>query len=229
MRLLNIDQLSLAELRYVAHLENFNDCENLTREELTELLEEYFDTDVNDFQVENDKKFVRSLTEVDSDVLQFPGVQPLPESFNTNEIHLILKDSNWAFVFWEIDDVTKSSLKERNAQIYLKLIALKESDKSEFSYEVGVELADTSWSVEIPMSGRTYKLELVAKIGTKEEILAVSEPERISDVYIQKNNSVLDDSEKYKLFTSSLVSKNGSWINNNKVTEIFNTYSESKK
>lgn len=223
MVLINIDQLSDAELKYIAKQERLEDWDSLDREDLIETLEELYDDDSIP-AVDKNKKFVKSLTDINSDVLQLPGVEPLPKSFNDNEIHFILSDSSWAYVFWGFDVITKNKIDELKAEVFIKVTVLKDADHPQESYEIKVGNEDDSWNIELPWPGRIYKMTLIIRSSEGEEEIAFSEYEETPMHWTDKNSDVLSDSEQFELLASSLISKDGSCVDCRNVRKIVSQY-----
>ena len=107
MVLINIESLSDNELRIIAQQEELEDWDSLSRQELIDELQDLYDED-NERTLDSDagssrRKFVNTLTDVQLDnVLSLPGVEALPDQYNETCIHLIMKDFNWAYVFWSL-------------------------------------------------------------------------------------------------------------------------------
>lgn len=226
MVLINIDQLSDSELKYIAQQEDLENWDSLSREELIEALEELYDDDSTVLSaIDTKKKFVKSLTDVNSDVLSLPGVEPLPKSFNENEIHFIISDPSWAYVFWGFDTITRKRIEETNASIIIKVTVLKDDIHPMESYEIEVGKDDDNWNIELPWPGRVYKMSLIVRTDSDDEI-AFSEYETTPVRWIDNNYSVLKDRNQFELLASSLISKDGSCVPCRDVIKILNNIRE---
>ena len=123
MVLINIESLSDNELRIIAQQEELEDWDSLTRQELIDELQDLYDEDIdrtNDI-VSSSRKFVNTLTDVQTDnVLSLPGVEALPDQYNETSIHLIMKDFNWAYVFWSLSVQQMKELEESGCNLILR-------------------------------------------------------------------------------------------------------------
>lgn len=211
MNLVNIDRLSDAEIKYIAKQENLEGYEDLSREELIEALEEIYDEgDVKPANEHNTAKFLKTIVNTDSDVLQFPGVEPLPKNYNVTEIHCILRDYNWAYCFWSISELDMKKL-ESEGPFRLGLKAYV-TDSSEKPYLIDITKNDSSWSIELPWPGKGYYLKLIAQFSGKERILAQSETVISPDPYFQKHSTELRNPDTWDVLVSPLLSNGGETV-----------------
>ena len=143
MVLINIGSLSENELRNIASQEDLEDWETLSRDELIDALEDLYDDDDNTLKDDNSgssrRKFVNTLTDVQLDNdLSLPGTEPLPESYNETSIHMILKDANWAYVFWSLSTQSASEFEDGSATLVLRNIRMDSDANEEASYDIEV-------------------------------------------------------------------------------------------
>ncbi len=223
MFLMNIDQLSDAELRYIAKQEKLDNWDSMEREDLIETLEEIYDDDSVP-AVDKNKKYVKALTDLNSDVLQLPGVEPLPKSFNDNEIHFILTDSSWAYVFWGFDVITKNRIEATKAETVIKVTVLDNENQLQKSYEIVVGNNDDNWNIELPWAGRTYKMTLIIRTSDGDEEIAYSNCETTPVHWTDSAPESLTDSGEYELLVSSLIAKDGTVVDCRDVARIINQY-----
>ncbi len=223
MVLINIDRLSDSELKYIAQQEEIDNWQNLSREELIEAIEEIYDADrtVSDI---NAAKYVNSISDAGSDVLQFPGVRPLPQSFSESFIHMVQRDSCWALAFWNIGENLRNRIESLNAQLVIKTCALSNKDKIEESYEIEVGMHDTEWTVEMPWRYKNYKLQLIARTVTRDEIICESGTVYCAGCYVADHPELLKKEDSFKLLISPLIAKDGSVLANRDVALITETY-----
>ena len=69
-------------------------------------------------------------------VLSLPGVESLPETYNDTSIHMILKDFNWAYVFWSLSSQQFSELEESGAELILRNTRLDADDQKVAEYDI---------------------------------------------------------------------------------------------
>lgn len=222
--ILNIDALSLTELRYIAVKHSLDDAEMLDREELIEVLTDYYEENGN--RLTNDsylyspsvqQRFMSSLVEheIEGNLDTLPGVQQLPEIYSETKIHLLFKDPYWAHAYWNVcpNDLHKLEQNVENYSLYLKVLLHGSSDGSleEDSFEIEVDKEDTSWNVNLPERGRTYSVSLNYRdnngVGG---LLCHSKSVKTPRCYWVDNIDELKNEEDiFNLLFSSLVTKGG--------------------
>jgi hypothetical protein len=122
---------------------------------------------------------------------------PLPKQYNITFIEVMIRDPLWIFVFWEVKGFDKEVF-ERVPDFggyYLKVSPWEESrrrfprSEEEGVFTVPVETGDTARYLGFPPAGEAeddqdhlLKVELCAKRGAGEFVLAVSNPFRLPSV-----------------------------------------------
>ncbi len=113
----------------------------------------------------------------------------LPERYETNRIVLMLRDPRWAFTYWNISS-TKKRLFEETAKfdgLFLRVLQVASASREiviQDSFEIPVRLEDTSWYIHIPRQQTFYRIQLVAKINRRRELLAISNSVRVPPMYL---------------------------------------------
>jgi hypothetical protein len=116
---------------------------------------------------------------------------PLPKQYNITFIAVMIRDPLWAFVFWEVKGFDKEVF-ERSPDFggyYLKVSpweSRRNSPQAEGVFTVPVETGDIARYLGFPPAGESeidrdirFKVELCAKRGAEEFVLAVSNPFRL--------------------------------------------------
>ena len=225
MVLINIGSLSENELRNIASQEDLEDWENLSRDELIEALEDLYDDD--DSRLEGDssgssmRKFVNTLTDVQlENDLSLPGTEPLPESYNETSIHMILKDVNWAYVFWSLSAQVASEFEEGSATLVLRNVRMNSDESEQASYDIEVSPSDDNWTVELPHLGYSYQVSLVLKKGEDEKVLCKSSTVSTTKSWLSTHPDVLRDSTTFMTLLSPLVLKGGTVLENKQIQDL---------
>jgi len=233
MILINIESLSDNELRNIAQQEDLEDWESLSREELIEGLEELYGEDdelLDGNSANSKKKYVNTLTDVQSDnVLSLPGVERLPESYNDTSVHMVLKDSDWAFVFWSISPQQLSELEESGAGLILRNTRLDGNDAPVAEYDIDITSTDTSWTVELPYAGFRYRVSLVAVSGEKESVICTSNTLETTESWFATHADALEDSVVFRSVFSSLIMKGGTVIPNRQLLSLVEKMQSAQK
>lgn len=217
MVLLSVENLPETELRYIAQQENVENWDSLSRDELVEILESIGELDFSDNEkagVPSNHRFVKGITDVGSDFLQLPGVEPLPTMYNETAVHLVPRDNYWAYSFFSISISDEAKLQENPAELVLRLCS------SKASYEINITPQDECWNVELPWPEETYCLKLIARRNEEDEVLAVSNKITLNHTEILNKPEALDDPDTFKLLVPELTNKNGKLMDNILLREI---------
>lgn len=103
----------------------------------------------------------------------------LPEDYEINRITLMLRDPRWAYTYWDISSAKKREYLDspRFDGLFLRILEV-ESETSEIvirdSFEIPVQLTDTSWYIHIPRQQTSYRIQLIGRNRHRRELLAVS-------------------------------------------------------
>ncbi len=224
MILINIESLSDNELRNIAQQEDLEDWESLSREDLIEGLEELYGEDdelPDGGSAKSKKKYVNTLTDVQSDnVLSLPGVDRLPESYNDTSVHMVLKDSDWAYVFWSLSPQQLSELEESGSALILRNTRLDDSDAPVAEYDIDITAQDTSWTVELPYAGFRYRVSLVAVSGDRQTVICTSNTLETTESWFSAHPEALEDGAVFRSIFSSLITKEGTVIPNRQLLSL---------
>jgi len=217
MILVDIDNLSIQELRYLAQQEGVEDFDTLDKESLMDELNDIYDIVDGTIQFSDrlqntsGKRYVNSLTDVTStkDFIDLPGVEDLTELYMETSIHFMLTDLSWGFAYWSFSPLTKAKLLEEDDS-YLQNVFLRvnstnnETGETSF-YDIYVDKDDTCWSINLAEMGCTYQVSLCVK-NDADLIIALAQSIAISVPlpYWFKNTSELEKNPV--LFNSSFSS-----------------------
>ena len=225
MVLINIESLSLNELRYIAKQENLEDWDTLDREGLIEELEDlYGDEQSRLGAVDSDTslKFVNTLTDVKPDsTLSLPGVEKLPESYNETSIHIIMKDFNWAYVFWSLSALQTQEIETRGEHLILRNHRINASGEERAVYDIDVALTDSAWSVELPYPGYTYRVSLVAAGDGGERVICESTGIETTKSWFSQHPEAMNDERVYRKMFPSVIMKGGRITGNRQLAGLF--------
>ncbi|MGD1821201.1 MAG: DUF4912 domain-containing protein [Pleomorphochaeta sp.] len=175
MILVDIDNLSIQELKYLAKQEGIEDYESLEKEDLIDELNDIYDIVDGTIQLSDrlqntsGKRYVNSLTDItnNKEFEDLPGVEELTELYMETSIHFMLSDLSWGFAYWSISPLTKAKLLEED-DTYLQNVFLRvtstnnESGETTF-YDIYVDKDDTCWSINLAELGCTYQVSLCVK------------------------------------------------------------------
>lgn len=230
MVLINIESLSLNELRYIAKQENLEDWDTLDREELIENLEDLYDDDESSLGVVDSnakRKFVNTLTDVRPDsTLSLPGVEKLPDSYNETSIHIIMKDFNWAYVFWSLSALQAQEIESRGENLILRNHRINASGEERAVYDIDVSVDDNDWNVELPYPGYTYRVSLVAAGNGGERVVCESSDIVTTKSWFSQHPEEMNDDAVYRKMFQSVVMKGGKITGNRQLAGLFEQMEE---
>lgn len=234
MVLINLGSLSDSELRYIAQQEGFEDWETAERDDLTErLLDKYEEEDVTLPATAGSvtaRKFMTSLTDFgmhasSSDSL--PGVESLPDMYNDTSIHLLIRDPEWAYVFWSIAPSVREQFgTEDQMDVFLRVNETIEETGEKKFFDITVSLKDEEWNINLPDMNGTYAVSLfVQKHGEEAEELCASKPVRMYRPYLFDHcQEIGADKNTYLVQFSSMVTRGGAVADNPMMRRIVESF-----
>lgn len=225
MVLVDIDTLSETELRDIAQQLDVEDWECLSQEELIEAIEDNYDVEDEPERISgassSGHRYIKIPTKSNHEGgFGFPGVEELPDNYNETSIYLMLKDANWAYVFWDIAQHTLEQLEQDGAHLLVRVEILGRELVKEDSFDIGITKDDVDWNVELPWTGKAYRAILVAQYDEKEELLAQSNVTYVQKCWLENHLDVLEDSARFNVLFSSLITKDGCVIKNKQVRDL---------
>lgn len=105
----------------------------------------------------------------------------LPERYNDNMLHFVLRDNSWGFILWDVKDRTIQKYKKESTSItpVLRVIHLdqKTYDKEAILdfFDIEVEFGEKRRYVSLPHEETFYCVELLIVSENKESIICRSE------------------------------------------------------
>jgi hypothetical protein len=108
----------------------------------------------------------------------------IPERYNITYVKALVRDPLWFFVFWEVkESLLEQLLKTEGFEgLCLRINALKAAPgpaamlpalvPAAKPYSVSVGNTDKAWYLDFPAEGDTFFVELCARVGGREDVLA---------------------------------------------------------
>lgn len=226
MILVNIESLSLSELRSIAEQEGIENSGTLPREELISLLEEKYEEE-DDQTAESDAnmRYMAGLTDYRGvSIGDIPGVEELPESYPDTEIHLVKKNSSWMYAFWSISQTDSDRIQDAKGSLVLSVSI--ENDGKREDYDIPLSFTDSEWNVGTVYGDGWCRVALTEIRESGERVaLAVSEPQRLTDAYWLRHADEMRYSDSlYRLYLMLLSTKEGELADNPAVREIIELF-----
>jgi hypothetical protein len=177
-----LNALSIEALYALAEKMGLDLPAELERVFIIEALIEAFEEDSEDRRASGDaavhieeKKYSGSeLDEIDASLDAAPCIA---NRYNETVIHAVVRDPEWAFVFWDIRDEDFEAFKSCDGASSLVLRVIKEpgyDGKGASSFDVVVGENDDHWYLHLPDQDRAYRVDLYAKCGSHPRMLARS-------------------------------------------------------
>lgn len=172
MILVDIDNLSIQELKYLAKQEGIEDFESLSKDDLIDELNDIYDIVDGTIQLSDrlqntsGKRYVNSLTDITNshDFQDLPGVVKLSELYMETSIHFMLSDLSWGFAYWSISPLTKAKLLEEDdsylQNVFLRVSSTNNETNETVYNDINVDKDDTCWSINLAELGCTYQISL---------------------------------------------------------------------
>ena len=155
------------------------------------------------FEIGRDNGFSPTDVITDGDGETF-SIEPL---YADTRLVLLLRDPAWAYAYWEISpaEVQRLTPEDGFEGLFLRVYELQTSIASSreavSSFEIPVQIDDTSWYINLPNQGTYYRISLIAVVSGVVDSLAQSDT-----VVVPLGASALDeggDSTSDKVLTES--------------------------
>lgn len=157
-----------------------------------------------------EKKFSGSeLDDLDASIDAAPCIAHL---YNESLIRFIPRDSEWAFVFWDIREEEREEIFASPNYAGLCLRVYSEDAPGSpnpgslnfHSFEIPIKEKDNQWYIQLPEADLLYRVDLCAKIGSKSRIIASSNPARSPRALIAGRFHEMDSQRRQLLVLSGL-------------------------
>ena len=230
MILVNIDSLSLSELKNIAQEEGIN-IDDLTRDEIiSELRDKYADESDTDSAIGEDSnlRYLSGITdyrEINEYVAALPGVEQLPESYPDTEIHLMLKSSSWAYCYWQLSQMDSDRIANASGSLFLAVSIIRSG--AEELYDIPVSLSDDEWNIGIPYGDGSASVSLISEVDGERKILASSGTIALIESYWLEHRCEMKESDSlYRLYLSLITTREGQLVENPVVQDIVESFRE---
>jgi hypothetical protein len=87
-------------------------------------------------------------------------IYPIADRYNQTRLVFMVRDPYWAFAYWEMDNKTLGKLSEREDNIRLILRVHETEPAQASSFDIPIQLSDSSWYIYLPKQDCSYILEL---------------------------------------------------------------------
>ena len=228
MILVNIESLSLSELRNIAEQEGISDSDVMDRDELVEALQEKYEEEDDAPDSDTNTRYLSGITDfrgMGNYVEGLPGVVDLPDDYADTEIHLVLRNCLWAYCYWTFSQREADEIADNGWSVYLAVTIMADGRMDKF--EVPTALGDSEWNLSIPYGDGWAEVSLVSGRGEERRVHAVSSRIQLIDPYWIRNRKEMKSSDMlYRVYLSMLTTKEGAIVENQVVEDIVELFRE---
>ena len=155
----------------------------------------------NKYDIFQDEQLVSSEKEI----------YPIPDRYNETKIVLLLRDPQWAYAYWDVNDQDAESLRK---DVFFEGFFLRayEQNNEKYSdaavekyFDIPISETDESRYINLLHGGKWYSLGLFVMVHNKEKLLARSNTVKSPLGYLAENyEAFLQDPEAKEIILSSL-------------------------
>ncbi len=212
-----LDSLSLEKLCEIAEKEGFKKASD-TRDR--EVLIDYILEAMNDNRIERNiinnpaMKLKGHKYDIFKDEELVSGQKEIfhiPERYNETQIVLLLRDPQWAFAYWDVNDLEAESLRNEMffegffLRVYEQSINESVPENGDQYFDIPISENDGSRYINFLHGGKQYSVNLFVMVHNKEKLLCKSNIVHSPRGYIAENNEeFMKDSDTRKIIFSSL-------------------------
>lgn len=216
-----LEQFSKKELLDIGERSGLTFRNDATKKTMIEDILDRFDEDEESFinyaeRIESNKFSVIDSKEIGifkEDSFKFT------KRYNETIVSLLLRDSSWGFIFWDIQDEQRTTLEEDSGfgNYFLRVyrILRKDQGKRETeSFDLPVEIDDLKYYVEFPRSDSIYFVALGYTNNDTEEVLAESGEVYVSSRTVKNNNDSFGKETDLLIRMSGVLQGSGHFLDN---------------
>ena len=161
----SLQSIPLEELLVLAREEGYEEGDAQDRATLTEFILENLKDRAREKERENNPaiRVEESKYQItDPQTKERPGQATCPIADRYNQIKLVfmVRDPHWAFAYWELDNNTLEKLSEKGVNLGLILRVYETESVQPESFDIPIQVSDSSWYIYLPEQDRSYVLEL---------------------------------------------------------------------
>lgn len=179
-----LQSISLGELAELAQSEGLEIGENPDRAALIEFLLENHEEAKRERTAENNAAI--RVEEAKYEITDTEAIEEVPAAqealadaarSNRTKIVLMVRDPHWAFAYWQIEQKRMLKMLPDSPPLILRVneaTAAASPDKSAETFDIPVQVSDSSWYIYLPNDNSEYWLDLGYLAGGRFHHLAAS-------------------------------------------------------
>jgi len=170
-----LQSVSLKELAALARSEGLEIGETLDKGALIDFLLENHEERQSERRAENNaairvEEAKYGITEVEEPESAPAGLEAPAGRGSPTKVVLMVRDPHWAFAYWQIEQKRMLRFADDPPTMLLRVYEARESS----SFDIPVQLSDSSWYIYLPNDNSEYWLELGYLAGARFHPLAAS-------------------------------------------------------
>ena len=132
----------------------------------------------------------------------------LPASYNETRIVLLLRDPQWAFAYWDLNEsdlefIGTTSQSRLKLRVYQHDIGRVDTRKGGNPFEIPVKKDDRSWYINLPVTGKRYFIDLIAGTGKTERVICTSNAVESPKISLHLNGNTASEELFYNILAVS--------------------------
>ena len=182
-----LQSISLEELEDLARQQGYEFTGATDRAALTEFILENFRElerereDENNLSIRVEERKYQVTERKTADCIDV-DTYPIEKRYNQTKVVFMVRDPNWAYAYWDLDNNLLEKLKKSadGDQLVLRVHDVELIDftgsNAKSSFDIPIQIDDTSWYIYLPNQNCSYILELGSISEGKYRCLARSNP-----------------------------------------------------
>jgi hypothetical protein len=181
----SLQSIPLQELVALAQEEGYEEGGVADRAALTEFILENLKERAREKEEENNpsvqvEESKYQITEPEAAGQPGPDIFPVADRYNQTRIVFMVRDPHWAYAYWDLENKwsDKLPIKGQSHYLVLRVRELNDADPADCggktSFDIPIQLGDSSWYIYLPNQDCRYLLELGVVLKGKYTCLARS-------------------------------------------------------
>lgn len=118
--------------------------------------------------------------------------------YNETMIRLLVRDTAWAFAFWDVNDEERAQLRAGEPGMGFQGLFLRvmeeggDAPRNADHFDIPVEESDLQWYINLPQPDSRYRIDLCCRTGGKTRVLARSNVVQTPRGALAEDSSAMD-------------------------------------
>ncbi len=118
--------------------------------------------------------------------------------YNETMVRLLVRDTAWAFAFWDVNDEERTQLRAGDPGIAFQGFFLRvledagDTARNSEHFDIPVDESDLQWYINLPQPDRRYRIDLCCRAGGRIRVLARSNTVQTPRGSLAEDSSAMD-------------------------------------